>query len=419
MRATITGCNAVSAKDTNDDSASTVFEEQEQKIAALQTDLDDNRAWMQTELQAELDDTAVEDARKDTLLQASEVLAESDLADMLVGWSRGTVTPTAIDELPTDFEDWLTKAGTSSVGAEAGPKKRPDRRRREQQRTRAKKTTAAISAARAAIASAVAAEAHALKMETATAAGAASAASQPFSELSPQAQQQIEDVFKRYDADGDESIQLDELRTMMGELGGLFGFSEQVDASKLMSLLDADGGGDISWEEYSHACAVWLTEFKQADTLGAGGAASPYAPNATHPYANGAAAKPVGYTRFGSIPPDFDSRVVENLIAKRLKARLNRQFSEADRLQKQIQRLGIKLDDRRRTWSLLKGWKAMQRLEAERVHAASKVARAVRGSRDPALVGIASELDKLRSPKRRQRGGALMDDARATRKTRE
>ena len=81
--------------------------------------------------------------------------------------------------------------------------------------------------------------------------------SKPFQELSPALQQQIEDVFKRYDSDCDISISLEELRTLMGDLGGLFGFSEEVDASTLMALLDADGNQEISWQEWSHACAVW------------------------------------------------------------------------------------------------------------------------------------------------------------------
>ena len=84
--------------------------------------------------------------------------------------------------------------------------------------------------------------------------------SKPFQELSPVLQQQIEDVFKRYDLDCDMSISIEELRTLMSDLGGLFGFSEDVDASTLMALLDADGNNEISWQEWSHACAVWLAD---------------------------------------------------------------------------------------------------------------------------------------------------------------
>ncbi len=72
--------------------------------------------------------------------------------------------------------------------------------------------------------------------------------SQPFLELPPNAQSQIEDVFKRYDYDCDQSITINELRTLMEDLGGLFGFSESVDATTLMALLDADGNQEISWQ---------------------------------------------------------------------------------------------------------------------------------------------------------------------------
>ena len=70
-------------------------------------------------------------------------------------------------------------------------------------------------------------------------------------------QGQIEDVFKRYDADADGSLTIDELQGMMQDLGGLFGFSAEVDSSTLMALLDADGNQVIDWQEWSHACAVW------------------------------------------------------------------------------------------------------------------------------------------------------------------
>ena len=46
--------------------------------------------------------------------------------------------------------------------------------------------------------------------------------SKPFGELSPVLQQQIEDVFKRYDIDCDMSISIDELRTLMSDLGGAY-----------------------------------------------------------------------------------------------------------------------------------------------------------------------------------------------------
>ena len=123
--------------------------------------------------------------------------------------------------------------------------------------------------------------------------------SKPFAELNGEMQMQVENVFKRYDEDMDGSLTIDELKTMMGDLGGLFGFSAEVDASTLLSLLDADGNSVIDWQvhsasppqraratpldqhrrpacaplpfsdelrrvcpaqEWSHACAVWLTD---------------------------------------------------------------------------------------------------------------------------------------------------------------
>jgi len=64
--------------------------------------------------------------------------------------------------------------------------------------------------------------------------------------------------------------------------------------------------------------------------------------------------------RFGRLPTGFDAAPVEALIAKRARARLRKHYSEADRLQRRILRMGVKLDDRRRTWSVVKGWKKMQ-----------------------------------------------------------
>jgi len=84
--------------------------------------------------------------------------------------------------------------------------------------------------------------------------------SKAFNDLSAQQQEEIENVFKRYDVDMDGSLTLVELRTMMSDLGGLFGFEGDVDSSTLMALLDADGNQEISWQEWSHACAVWLAD---------------------------------------------------------------------------------------------------------------------------------------------------------------
>jgi len=65
------------------------------------------------------------------------------------------------------------------------------------------------------------------------------------------------------------------------------------------------------------------------------------------------------YSLYGSLPPDFEFRpMVEQLISRRVSARLKRHYSEADRLQKRILRMGVRLDDRRKTWSLQRDWKA-------------------------------------------------------------
>ena len=48
------------------------------------------------------------------------------------------------------------------------------------------------------------------------------------------------------------SITIDELKLLMSDLGGLFGFSGEVDAGTLMSLLDSDGNKEISWQVRFH-----------------------------------------------------------------------------------------------------------------------------------------------------------------------
>jgi len=73
------------------------------------------------------------------------------------------------------------------------------------------------------------------------------------------------------------------------------------------------------------------------------------------------------YRLYGSLPDGFDASAdVERLIARRVVARLKKNYSEADRLLKRLLRMGIKLDDRRRTWSVTPGWrKKMEELEEE------------------------------------------------------
>jgi hypothetical protein len=51
---------------------------------------------------------------------------------------------------------------------------------------------------------------------------------------------------------------------------------------------------------------------------------------------------------------------VERLIARRASAKASRKFSEADRLQRRILRMGVRLDDRQRTWSVVPTWQQMQ-----------------------------------------------------------
>jgi len=74
----------------------------------------------------------------------------------------------------------------------------------------------------------------------------------------------------------------------------------------------------------------------------------------------GESSTPVEYTLRGSLPPDFDSAPIERLIARRVAARGKKYFSEADRVQKRILRMGVTLDDRGRTWSLRRDWKKRQ-----------------------------------------------------------
>lgn len=84
--------------------------------------------------------------------------------------------------------------------------------------------------------------------------------SKAFGQLTGELQEQVEMIFKRYDIDMDGGLTIDELRIMMADLGGVFGFTEEADTSTLMALLDVDGNERIDWQEWSHACAVWLTD---------------------------------------------------------------------------------------------------------------------------------------------------------------
>lgn len=104
----------------------------------------------------------------------------------------------------------------------------------------------------------------------------------------------------------------------------------------------------------------------RADVPAASFVASPTrTPRATRPPKTAGTKGPV-YKLFGKLPEGYDSTAATGLIAKRVTARLKKHYSEADRLQKRLLRMGIKLDDRRRTYSITPDWKEMQeRLEEE------------------------------------------------------
>lgn len=72
--------------------------------------------------------------------------------------------------------------------------------------------------------------------------------SKVFHELSADMKDQVEAVFKRYDIDMDGGLTVDEVNTMLADLGGLFGFSSDVNGETLMALLDVDGDRHISWQ---------------------------------------------------------------------------------------------------------------------------------------------------------------------------
>ena len=57
-------------------------------------------------------------------------------------------------------------------------------------------------------------------------------------------------AFAHYDADGNGSIDKSELRTLLAEAGIGSGLTRGVWASGILSELDTDGDGSISWEEF-------------------------------------------------------------------------------------------------------------------------------------------------------------------------
>lgn len=67
------------------------------------------------------------------------------------------------------------------------------------------------------------------------------------------------------------------------------------------------------------------------------------------------------YTREGNVPrhpeDDVDAKRVDELIGQRVRAKKTRQYGEADRARGELERIGVVVDDRSRTWHLVsKSW---------------------------------------------------------------
>ena len=74
-----------------------------------------------------------------------------------------------------------------------------------------------------------------------------------------------ETTFKRFDLDCDGQLTIDELHLMVTETANAFGLEPDVaDTVELMNQLDTDKNEHISWQEWSHGCAVWLHQMGQA-----------------------------------------------------------------------------------------------------------------------------------------------------------
>lgn len=81
-----------------------------------------------------------------------------------------------------------------------------------------------------------------------------------FKQLSGDLQEQVEAVFKRYDVDMDGGLTVDEINSMLQDLGGLFGFSSEVNGETLMALLDVDGDRHVSWQVHAEHPAARLVD---------------------------------------------------------------------------------------------------------------------------------------------------------------
>lgn len=54
----------------------------------------------------------------------------------------------------------------------------------------------------------------------------------------------------------------------------------------------------------------------------------------------------------GKLPDGFDATPIEEMLNKRVAAKRNKAYDEADALQEQLLARGVTLNDRMRTWSL-------------------------------------------------------------------
>ena len=57
-----------------------------------------------------------------------------------------------------------------------------------------------------------------------------------------------------------------------------------------------------------------------------------------------------GYSQAGPLPSSVDVGAVERLLAERVQAKLRKDFDEADALQAQLRSMGVRVNDRRRTY---------------------------------------------------------------------
>lgn len=73
------------------------------------------------------------------------------------------------------------------------------------------------------------------------------------------------------------------------------------------------------------------------------------------------------YKLYGPIPPSFEREQIERLVAARVEAKKGREYGKADKLQRKLDTMGVKLDDRWRTWSV-PVWLEVVRGPFERTH---------------------------------------------------